>query len=187
MKWINRLYIIFLGIILSITTGFGVAAFYPQPLSPYSYSSPSRDAVSESCYKTPEDRETAECKKAFDQQEKQAKKDEIAYKAYANENAGYTRTAIFFGIVIGSLFAILGIGIIKYSKLVANGLLFGAVLTALLTRLLINLASFGSPTIGTDKADALAYIEFGVLLMLSVAIIVVGLSRLEDEIHTSKK
>ena len=34
MKWINRLYIFFLGAILAITTGFGLAAFYPQPVAP---------------------------------------------------------------------------------------------------------------------------------------------------------
>lgn len=183
MKWINRLYIIFLGIILSITTGFGVAAFYPQPVSPYSSSSPSREAVSESCFRTPEDRDTAECQKAFAEQEEQRKKDDEAFKAYANENAGYTRTAIFFGIVVGSLFAILGIGIIKHSKLVANGLLFGAVLTAVLTRFLINLASLGAPATGTNTPDSLAYVEFAVLLLLSVAIIVVGLLHLKDEDH----
>jgi hypothetical protein len=181
VKWINRLYIIFLGIILSITTGFGVAAFYPQPVSPYSSSSPSREAVSESCFRTPEDRDTAECQKAFAEQEEQRKKDDEAFKAYANENAGYTRTAVFFGIVVGSLFAILGILIIKKSRLVANGLLFGAVLTAVLTRLLINIASLGSQTTGTNAPDNLAYVEFLVLLMLSVVIIFVGLFRLQDE------
>ncbi|HVF69769.1 MAG TPA: hypothetical protein VNA13_04370 [Xanthomonadales bacterium] len=187
MKWINRLYIIFLGIILSITTGFGVAAFYPQPVSPsYAASSVSHSIVTESCYKTPEDQASSECQKAFEKQEEQSKKDDEAFKAYANENAGYTRTAIFFGIVVGSLFAILGIGIIKKSKLVANGLLFGAVLTAVLTRLLINLASLGASTTGTNNADTLAYVEFGVLLILSVAIIMVGLNSLKDENITTK-
>lgn len=187
MRWINRLYIIFLGIILSITTGFGIAAFYPQPVSPYSYSSPSQDVVSESCYKTPEDRDTKECQRALKIQEEKSKKDELAFRVYANENAGYTRTAIFFGIVFGSLFAIIGIGAIKQSKLVANGLLFGAVLTAVLTRLLINLASLGSPASGTNKADSLAYIEFGVLSILSVTIVIVGLMRLKDEDITTKR
>ncbi len=180
MKWINRLYIIFLGIILSITTGFGVAAFYPQPQTPISYSTP-REVVSGSCYDTPQEQASPECQKAFDKQAELQKKDDTAFKAYANENAGYTRTAIFFGIVVGSLFAILGIGIIKHSKLVANGLLFGAVLTAVLTRLLINLASLGASTSGTNTPDSLAYIEFGVLLVLSVAIVIVGLLRLKDD------
>lgn len=181
MKWVNRLYIIFLGIILSITTGFGVAAFYPQPVNPYSFVSPQRGLIPESCYETPENRQSEECQSAFELQDKQTQKDEIAFREYNNTNAGYTRTAVFFGIVIGSLLAIVGILFLKKSKLVANGLLFGAVLTAVLTRLLINIASLGSQTTGTNAPDSLAYVEFTILSILSVAIIAVGLTRLTDD------
>jgi hypothetical protein len=183
MKWINRLYIIFLGIILSITTGFGIAAFYPQPLSPYSRIYTPQNVIPESCYRTPEERASAECQEEFRLQEELTKKEEAAFRVFDEKNAGYTRTAVFFGIVVGSLFAILGILIIKKSRLVANGLLFGAVLTAVLTRLLINIASLGSQTTGTNAPDNLAYVEFGVLLILSIAIVVVGLVNLKDEVH----
>lgn len=181
MKWVNRLYIIFLGIILSITTGFGVAAFYPQPVNPYSYTSPARNMVPESCYETPESRQSQECQEEFELQEEQIQKDEKAFREYSNENAGYTRTAVFFGIVIGSLFAIIGILFLKKSKLVANGLLFGAVLTAVLTRLLINIASLGANTTGTNTPDSLAFVEFTILFILSIAIVAVGLTRLSDD------
>lgn len=181
MKWVNRLYIIFLGIILSITTGFGVAAFYPQPLNPYSGTYTPKNLIPESCYRTPEERATPACQEGFRLQEKLAKKDEEAFRIYNNENASYTRTAIFFGIVIGALFAIAGIYSLKKSKIVANGLMFGAVLTAILTRLLINLASLGANTTGTNTPDRLAYVEFIILMILSIAIIFVGLTRLNDE------
>jgi hypothetical protein len=180
MKWIRWLYIIFLGIILSITTGFGLAAFYPQPIQPNYITTPS-DIVSQSCYATPQNQASAECQRAFEKQKEQQQKDTEAQKTYMNLSAGYTRTAIFFGIVIGSFFAIIAIAIIKMSKLIANGLLLAAVLTAILTRLLITLASLGATTTGTNSPDKIAYAEFAVLLLLSLAIIFVGLFRLKDD------
>jgi hypothetical protein len=180
MKWINRLYIIFLGIILSITTGFGIAAFYPQPVNPYSNIFPERSAVPRSCLETPGNSNSDECQKAFDLQEEKAQEQEIEFRKYSNENAGYTRTAIFLGIVIGSLFAIIGIYFLKRSRLIANGLLFGAVLTAILTRPLINIASLGSNITGTNSADSLAYVEFTILLILTIAIVFVGLTKLPE-------
>lgn len=189
MKWINRLYIFFLGIILSITTGFGVAAFYPQPVQPAYPSVPYNNMVPQSCNATPQAQLTKECQDAFDKQRQEQSQDSLRQQQYsselrvfANKNAGYNRTAIFFGIVIGAIFAIVGLGIIKISKLVANGLLLAGILTAVLTRLLIGLASLGASTSGTSGPDSLSYIEFAVLLLLSVVIIVVGLFSLKEQV-----
>lgn len=183
MKWISRLYILFLGIILSITTGFGVAAFYPQPIEPRYVDVPYL-AMPKSCYETPQSQASADCQalleKQREQEQKNAVKRENEMRVYNEKNASYTRTAVFFGIVIGGLFAIFGIGLIKKSKLIATGLLLGGVLTALLTRLLIGLASLGASVGTSTGADPLAYIEFGVLLVLSVAVIGVGLYSLHD-------
>lgn len=187
MKWISRLYIIFLGIILSITTGFGVAAFYPQPIAPAYPATPHLNTIPKSCYETPQSQASADCQALLQKQNQQEQKDEGKRQQYENEiriynekNASYTRTAVFFGIVIGALFAIFGIGLIKKSKLIATGLLLGGVLTALLTRLLIGLASLGASVGTSTGADPLAYAEFGVLLVLSVAVVVVGLYSLRD-------
>ncbi|QQG40843.1 MAG: hypothetical protein HYV37_00785 [Candidatus Levyibacteriota bacterium] len=187
MKWINRLYILFLGIILSITTGFGVAAFYPQPVAPAYPSSPYASIVPQSCYATPETQSSPDCQKALQGQQVKQKEDEVKrqqynneYKIYQEKNSSYTRTAIFFGIVIGAIFAIIGLGLIKKSKLITTGLLLGGVLTAILTRLLIGLASFGASVTSTSSPDSLAYVEFGILFILSVAVIVVGLFNLKD-------
>lgn len=192
MKWINRLYIFFLGIILTITTGFGVAAFYPQPLSPVYPSSIYSKPVPESCNSTPSAQATKECQVILKEQEKQLESDEkkrIEYdqanEAFRNKNASYTRTAIFFGIVIGAIFAILGIIFIKKSKLVATGLLLASVLTAILTRMLISLASLGAAVSGTGEADSLAYMEFGALFVLSIAVILVGQFRLNDNLGSN--
>ncbi len=187
MKWINRLYIFFLGIILSITTGFGLAAFYPQPILPAYPTSLYSNTVPTSCNATPEAQASAECQSAFAKQRQTEAQDELRRQqyeetmtTYRNESAGYNRTAIFLGIVIGAIFAVLGIGLIKISKLVANGLLLAGILTALLTRLLINLASLGTTTSGTSGADSLAYIEFSVLFVLSVVVIIIGLFSLKE-------
>ncbi len=178
MKWINRLYIFFLGIILSITTGFGIAAFYPEPVPPnYSYS---RSAVPDSCYNTPESQKSAECQQSIEAQRIAEQEQTRAQEAYSNKNAGYTRTIIFLGIVIAAIFALIGISTIKDSKLVANGLLLSAVLTAILTRLLISLASLGNSPTGTAGADNAAYIEFAVLLILSGVVVFVGVNKLND-------
>lgn len=187
MKWINRLYILFLGIILSITTGFGVAAFYPQPIMPTYPSTPYTNIVPQSCYATPETQSSPECQKALQKQQVGQQEDQVRrqqyneqFKVYQQKNASYTRTAIFFGIVIGALFAIIGLGLIKKSKLIATGLLLGGVLTAILTRLLISLASLGASVTSTSGADTTAYIEFGILFILSIAVVLVGLFSLKD-------
>ncbi len=187
MKWISRLYIFFLGIILSITTGFGVAAFYPQPVMPTYPQAPFLNTIPKSCYETPQSQASADCQALFQKQNLDQQKDEGKRQQYENElkiynekNASYTRTAIFFGIVIGALFAIFGIMLIKKSKLIATGLLLGGVLTSLLTRFLISLASLGSSVGTSSGADLLAYAEFGILLVLSGAVIGVGLYSLHD-------
>ncbi|MGE5042190.1 MAG: hypothetical protein ACM3IJ_04790 [Candidatus Levyibacteriota bacterium] len=187
MSWIFRLYIFFVAIILTTTTGFGIAAFYPQPISPrYPISNPTV-IVPKSCYATPQEAATPECQKIYAQLESgqtqniQAQQDfENKMEAYNNINAGYTRTAIFLGISVGALFAILGIGIIRFSPLVANGVILAGVLTAILTRFLIMLASLGSSATGSSSADALSYVEFTILLMLSAAVLFVGFTTLRS-------
>lgn len=187
MVWVHRLYALFLGIILSITTGFGLAAFYPQPVMPQYPTSTSATAIPQSCYSTPQEQASPACQELF-QKQKASQEQDIAVRqkydaevqAYKNKNAGYTRTAVFFGIAIGAIFSILGIGLIRLSKLVAAGLLLAGVLTAVLTRLLIGLASLGASVATTTGADSTAYLEFGVLFILSIAVIVVGLYNLKS-------
>lgn len=187
MKWINRLYILFLGILLSVTTGFGVAAFYPQPISPDYPVTPYTRIVPESCYQTPQSQASVECQAAIQkqqdvqlQEEDKRKEYEENQKVYNNKNASYTRTAIFFGIVIGAFFALVGLLILHKSRLIANGLLLAGILTAILTRVLIGLASLGASVTGTSTADPTAIVEFGVLLFLSLLVLVVGFFRLND-------
>lgn len=193
MKWITRLYIIFLGIIFTVTTGFGVAAFYPEPTRPTYPINRVAPTAPQSCYATPQSQNSKECQAILmQQQEDQQKQNEIQQqydkevKIYDQKSAGYTRTAIFFGIAIGALYAIAGIGLIKKNKLVAAGLLLAGLLTAIFTRLLIGLASLGASVSGTAAPDNLSYIEFGILFVLSVAVVVVGLLNLKDEEHLAK-
>lgn len=185
MKWIHRLYILFVGIILTTTTGFGIAAFYPQPISPrYPITKPQM-IVPKSCYSTPQEAATPECQEIYAQLEsgqklsiKQQETYDTQMREFENKNAGYTRTAIFLGISIGALFAITGIGLIRLSPLIANGVILAGVLTAILTRFLIMLASLGSNVTGTTGADTLSYVEFGILTLLSIAVLFVGFTTL---------
>lgn len=192
MKWINRLYIFFVGIILTTTTGFGIAAFYPEPVRPQYPLDYSRVTVPQSCYETPQSQNTPECQKIILEQQGEQQENIDSQRNYEKEqmefnntNAGYTRTAIFLGISIGALFAIIGIGLIRFSPLVANGIILGGVLTAITTRLLISLASLGSGTTGTAGADSVGYIQFGILTLLSVAVLFVGFTTLHKK-DTSK-
>lgn len=187
------MYIIFLGIILTITTGYGIAAFYPEPARPSYPSSKPYVASPRSCYETPETQQSAECEKYLAEEKQRQTDDQTAqaehqkkFEEYANENSAYTRTAIFLGIAVGTFFAIMGLATLKSSFLVSNGLLFAAVLTAILTRVLVGLASLGGSVTGTAGADSMAYIQFAILVMLSFAIVFVGLSTLK-EASTKKK
>lgn len=190
MAWINRLYIIFLAIILTLTTGFGVAAFFPQPTRPEAPIYPSSPVIPQSCYATPESKNSPDCQQYFNQQTQstndysaQNQKYQQELIDYQNRNSGYTRTAIFLGVVIGAIFIMVGVTLIKKSKIIANGILFAGVLTAILTRLLITVASLGQTVAGTDSANSISYLEFGILTILSIAVIVVGLTSLKEEVH----
>ncbi len=193
MKWIVRLYIFFVGIILTTTVGFGIAAFYPEPVRPEYPLDFARVTIPQSCSMTPENQNTPECQKIIAQQEKEQRENIQVQKdfnqkseEFNNVNAGYTRTAIFLGISIGALFAIIGIGIIKFSPLVANGVILAGVLTAVLTRFLIMLASLGSSITGTNSTDTLGYVQVGILALLSIAVIFVGFTTLQQK-EASKK
>lgn len=173
-----------------MTTGFGVAAFYPEPISPQYPISKVRP-VPESCYKTPESQQTAECQKLISEDADERQAEQVVYEErqqeYANKNAGYTRTAIFLGVLVGAMYAIFGLYVIKQAPLVANGFLWGAVLTAVLTRLLISLASLGSSPTGTEDPSTLAYIEFFLLVVATVGVTFVGAKRLSEANTSSKK
>lgn len=189
MKWINRLYIFFLGIILAVTVGFGIAVFFPQPMRPvFPQSKGYLYTVPEICNKTPEQRENVDCKKAIAEKTKREEEDiqkqkefEDKTQAFNDLNAGYTRTAVFFGIVMGAIFVIIGLSFTKTSKIVANGFLLSGILTAIFTRMLIGIASLGSQVTTTTKIDNISLIEFIVLLILSIGVFLKGIFGLKEE------
>lgn len=187
MKWINRLYIIFVGIILSLTVGFGVSAFYPEPRRPY-YPVEKPIAVPSTCYDKTVNTTSPECEKLIKRErdnqvkfESERLKLQDQERLYQNKSGAYTRTAIFLGVTIGALLSIGGLLLIKKSKLVASGLMLGGVLTAIFTRVLINLASLGAYTGTTETSNTLAFVEFSILVVLSLAVLFVGFFTLKEE------
>lgn len=181
------MYIIFLGIILTITTGYGIAAFYPEEKMPSYPQAKPYIASPKSCFDTPESQQSIECKKYLEEDKQRQTEDQAAQQEYQrkldeyeNRNASYTRTTVFLGIAVGTFFAILALAVLKISFLVSNGLLLAAVLTAVLTRILVGLASLGNRVTGTQGADQMAYIQFGILVLLSFAIVFVGMFTLKE-------
>jgi hypothetical protein len=168
MKWISRLYIIFVGILLAMTTGFGVAALYPEPIRPQ-YPVSRITPVPESCYKTPEAQTSKECAELISKDTEARTNEQIEYEKKNTEfelkNIGYTRTAVFLGIILGSIYAVCGLLLLQKAPLITNGFMFGAVLTAILTRLLISLASLGSEVGSSQEVGNLSYIEFVLLII----------------------
>lgn len=174
------MFIAFIGIILTLTTGFGIAAFYPQPLRPNYPIKLQRPLEVESCYKTPEATKSSECLSLEQKRQEENAKYEEQLRIYENENATYTRTAIFFGVSIGAVFAILSLTQIKKSRLIAHGLILAGVLTMLLTRFIVILASLGSKTTGTTGINTLGIVEFGILVFLSLLVIFIGKKNLSE-------
>lgn len=181
MVWISRLYIVFVGIILTLTTGFGIAAFYPEPQRPMYPVKLQQPSAVESCYKTPEATLTPECQRLEAERQAESTAYEQKLQVYDNLNAAYTRTTIFFGVTIGAIFTILSLTQIKSSKLIAHGLILAGVLTMLLTRFIVMLASLGSSTTGTTGANTLGIIQFVILIFLSLLVIFVGKKNLKEE------
>lgn len=181
MRWLSVLYVIFVGIILTLTTGFGIAAFYPAPLSPVYPTALQKLNMPESCLRTPEQAQTPECLKIQAQQEQDNQKFQEEQRVYQNKYASYTRTTIFFGMTVGAIFTILSLTQIKKSKLIAHGLMLAGVLTMLLNRLTVSLASLGSEIKGTEAINTVGIMEFGVLALLSLLVIFVGLKTFTEE------
>ncbi|MBI4037355.1 hypothetical protein HY385_02950 [Candidatus Daviesbacteria bacterium] len=183
-KWISRFYVLFVGIIIAVTVGFGLAAFYPKPVAPFS-PAVSPALLPESCKQTPEAMASVECQqiltKQTQEQEKQSQQYNAAMETFRNKNAAYTRTTVFFGITIGAFLVLMGLFFIKKSKLLAHGLLLAGIFTAIFANLLVSLASLGAPVAGTTQVNMIAYAQFGILLVLSIAVCLVGLVTLKEE------
>lgn len=178
--WLSRLYIIFVGFILTLTTGFGIAAFYPEPQRPFSQIYLEKPYTAESCFKTPEAAQSAECLKLQAEREQANLKYQEVEQTYQNQSAIHTRTTVFFGIAIGALFTIISLTQIKKSKLIAHGLILAGVLTMILTKLTVMIASFGAGVTATETTNLISYAEFGILLVLSAVVLIVGKQNLQE-------
>lgn len=179
MKWVRIIYVLLVGVISAVTVGFGIAAVYPEPIRPdYSKSYSLGTRIPQSCYE--QTVRSDDCQRLFDKQEQQQEKSRMEEEAYRKKAAGYTRTAVFFGIVIGGFFGLSGIAILGLSKIVAVGLLLGGLLVAIFARILVGLASIGA-SVGATETSTIALIEFFILLIMLFCVIGVGIWKFGKE------
>ena len=149
----------------------------------------------QSCYQTPETLQSPECQRliAEDREEQikfqaELEKYEQEMKIYREKSAGYTRTTVFFGIVVGGILALAGLVLMTISRVVATGVLLGGLLVAILARFLVFLASVGAG-VGTTQASVLAFLEFFVLLVMLGAVVAVGVWKFgkgKEEVMTAQ-
>ncbi len=181
MVWVNRLFIFIVGIILTLTTGFGIAVFYPEPIAPLYPAKLTRPSAVNNCYIGSVNENSAECRKILDEESKAVDEYQKQQEVYNDKSSVHTRTTIFLGVIVGAVFAAFGILILKNSSLIAHGFLLAGVLTMILTKLIVLIAAFGSNIKDVDLARDLGYMEFGVLVAVSIMIITLGWFKLGKE------
>lgn len=181
MVWINRLFIFIVGIILTLTTGFGIAAFYPEPMFPQYPIKLSRPLVPESCYTKSESEISDSCKKILEEENKESEKFQMQQQEYNDKASVHTRTTIFLGVVVGALFATIGIFIIKTSPLLSHGFLLAGLLTMIFAKLVVMVASLGSSIKDVNQARNMGYMEFGILVAVSILVVTLGWFKLKEK------
>lgn len=151
---IRIIYTLFIGIFLAIFVGVGIAAFYPGPKAP------DMPAILKYC--SPEITQSAE---KFANYQNQAEKFNTAEQAYRQQEQLYSRNVSIASVVAAILIVILSLTLLKTIKLLADGVLFGGVLTLMYSVLRgfgteDNMFRFIVVTIGLIISLALGYIKF---------------------------
>lgn len=110
-------YSFFLGLLLVVFVGMGVASFYPSPKAP-------EYPVTQEIDKAVSDEYTAE-QRAADQ------KYEADYKVYAESADDYNRNVSIIVLVAAIVLVVLGLTLHTKTDVIADGLLLGGVFTLL--------------------------------------------------------
>lgn len=110
-------YTIFIGILLSLFVGVGIAAFYPQPQYPEYPSFLNKPYQVE-----PNSTESA-------QLEKEQKAFDEKTKAFQKENETYNKNVSMISLGASVLYLLLGLLLVTRLRIISDGLLLGGVLT----------------------------------------------------------
>lgn len=157
---IKIIYTVFLGLLVALFVGVGIAAFYPAPKPPeYPV------ALEKGPPPVSETTETAAQKAERVKYEKALEKNREADKAFQKKNAIYSRNASIISLVAAILVLIISLTLLTKIPILSDGLLLGGVLTVLYSIIL----GFGSDdekyrfilvSVGLIIALVLGYIKF---------------------------
>lgn len=150
------IYIIFIGVLLALFVGVGIAAFYKGPQPPEHPQSLRYAAPGIETEKSPT--ESARI------QQEQEKYDQ-AFKAYTEESEEYNRNVSIIALIASILILVISLLLLNKIFLIADGLLLGGVLT-LMYSIIRGFESgdemfrFFVVTVGLIVALVLGYIKF---------------------------
>lgn len=110
-KLIQSLYIFFVGVLVVLFLGFGINAFYPEPNYPDSYPECSNYSYEEEI--------SSSCQRELDEYDRASEEHDEKVEAY-NRNVSIV-------VIVGSvIFAVVSIFLEKKLKIIADGILLGA-------------------------------------------------------------
>lgn len=111
---IRYIYTVFLGILLAVFVGVGIAAFYAPPLQP------------SSSFITPPF--TAQNEKIMEAQQKQ---EQAQYKAFTHKDKMYSRNVSIISLGFAILFLIISLIVLSHITIFSDGFLLGSLSTLL--------------------------------------------------------
>lgn len=111
---------VFLGILLAIFVGVGIAAFYKAPTFP------EYPAKLQSRVLTQEGLQSATLSAVLDKEEQEYNKKQ---KSFTEQNEKYSRNVSIIALILSILFLIISLTLAKDILIIADGLLLGGVLT----------------------------------------------------------
>ena len=152
--FLRFVYTMFIGVLFATLVGVGIAAFYPEPESP---DYPRRLEIS----KPVNEQTTAE----YEKQEKMQDEYDKAFEAYQDKQNVYSRNVSIVSLVIAIAILVVSLTLFKPLQLIADGLLFGGLLTLLYSIIRgfstdDNMFRFIVVAIGFITAMIIGYIKF---------------------------
>lgn len=117
---IRYVYIVFIGVLLALFVGVGIAAFYPSPKNPESQIYPTKSFYEPNLTST----ESAELRRQDIEQQK-------VWQKFNDETQEYNKNVSIIAVAAAILILIVSLTLVSKILILADGLLLGGVLTLL--------------------------------------------------------